>query len=35
MQIRSIVRQLLEGVGYLHQNNVMHLDVKVTPMLGI
>ncbi|KAJ8349559.1 hypothetical protein SKAU_G00246890 [Synaphobranchus kaupii] len=27
-EIRSIVRQLLEGVGYLHQNNIMHLDIK-------
>ncbi|KAJ8403435.1 hypothetical protein AAFF_G00352070 [Aldrovandia affinis] len=27
-EIRSIMRQLLEGVGYLHQNNIMHLDIK-------
>ncbi|KAI1899475.1 hypothetical protein AGOR_G00062180 [Albula goreensis] len=27
-EIRSIMRQLLEGLGHLHQNNIMHLDIK-------
>ncbi|MFT7807944.1 striated muscle preferentially expressed protein kinase isoform X2 [Arapaima gigas] len=27
-EIRSSMRQLLEGVGYLHQNNILHLDIK-------
>uniref|UniRef100_W5MSH8 non-specific serine/threonine protein kinase n=1 Tax=Lepisosteus oculatus TaxID=7918 RepID=W5MSH8_LEPOC len=26
--IRSYMRQLLEGIGYLHQNNILHLDIK-------
>ncbi|XP_015214644.2 striated muscle preferentially expressed protein kinase isoform X1 [Lepisosteus oculatus] len=27
-EIRSYMRQLLEGIGYLHQNNILHLDIK-------
>ncbi|XP_017547020.2 striated muscle preferentially expressed protein kinase isoform X1 [Pygocentrus nattereri] len=27
-EIRSSVRQLLEGISYLHQNDILHLDVK-------
>ncbi|XP_030643504.1 striated muscle preferentially expressed protein kinase [Chanos chanos] len=27
-EIRSTIRQLLEGVGYLHQNDILHLDIK-------
>lgn len=28
-QIRAYMRQVLEGIGYLHENHVLHLDVKV------
>uniref|UniRef100_A0A673FZR4 non-specific serine/threonine protein kinase n=1 Tax=Sinocyclocheilus rhinocerous TaxID=307959 RepID=A0A673FZR4_9TELE len=27
-EIRSSVRQLLEGIGYLHQHDILHLDIK-------
>ncbi|XP_048835461.1 striated muscle preferentially expressed protein kinase-like isoform X2 [Brienomyrus brachyistius] len=27
-EIHSTVRQMLEGVSYLHQNNILHLDIK-------
>lgn len=29
LQIRWSVQQLLEGLRYLHQKNIAHLDVKV------
>ncbi|MBN3297320.1 SPEG kinase, partial [Amia calva] len=32
-EIRSYMRQLLEGIGYLHQNNILHLDVKPANIL--
>lgn len=28
-QVRSCIRQLLEGVDYLHHTNIIHLDIKV------
>ncbi|KTG43783.1 hypothetical protein cypCar_00009179, partial [Cyprinus carpio] len=28
LQIRSSVRQLLEGISYLHQHDILHLDIK-------
>ncbi|XP_039612308.1 striated muscle preferentially expressed protein kinase isoform X1 [Polypterus senegalus] len=27
-EIRSFMRQILEGISYLHQNNILHLDIK-------
>ncbi|KAL1273070.1 hypothetical protein QQF64_028932 [Cirrhinus molitorella] len=27
-EARSIIRQLLEGIDYLHQNDIIHLDIK-------
>lgn len=29
VQVQSIIRQLLEGVAYLHRNDIIHLDIKV------
>lgn len=29
-QTRTYMRQVLEGIGYLHQSHVLHLDVKVS-----
>lgn len=28
-EVRSIIRQLLEGIDYPHQNDIIHLDIKV------
>ncbi|XP_057194752.1 striated muscle preferentially expressed protein kinase isoform X3 [Triplophysa rosa] len=27
-EIQSIIQQLLKGISYLHQNNIIHLDIK-------
>lgn len=32
-QIRSSIRQVLEGISYLHQNDILHLDIKVSLLL--
>lgn len=29
-QVRSYMRQILEGICYLHQHQVLHLDIKVS-----
>lgn len=29
-QVRSYMRQVLEGICYLHQHSVLHLDIKVS-----
>lgn len=28
--VKRLMRQILEGVSFLHQNNVVHLDLKVS-----
>lgn len=28
--VKRLMRQILEGVCFLHQNNVVHLDLKVS-----
>uniref|UniRef100_A0A8C9NKR5 Striated muscle enriched protein kinase n=1 Tax=Serinus canaria TaxID=9135 RepID=A0A8C9NKR5_SERCA len=33
LQVRSYMRQVLEGICYLHQNSVLHLDIKVSESL--
>lgn len=30
LQVRSYMRQILEGICYLHQHQVLHLDIKVS-----
>lgn len=30
LQVRSYMRQILEGICYLHQHSVLHLDIKVS-----
>lgn len=30
LQVRSYMRQVLEGICYLHQHSVLHLDIKVS-----
>eukprot|EP00029_Vermamoeba_vermiformis_P001118 TRINITY_DN11288_c0_g1_i1.p1 TRINITY_DN11288_c0_g1~~TRINITY_DN11288_c0_g1_i1.p1 ORF type:complete len:718 (+),score=183.99 TRINITY_DN11288_c0_g1_i1:65-2155(+) len=32
-QIKSVAKQLLEAVNYLHKNNVLHRDIKASNML--
>ncbi|XP_023578816.1 striated muscle preferentially expressed protein kinase isoform X2 [Octodon degus] len=32
-EIRAYMRQVLEGIGYLHQNHVLHLDIKPENLL--
>lgn len=29
-QVRSYMRQVLEGICYLHQHSILHLDIKVS-----
>lgn len=33
-QVRSYMRQVLEGICYLHQHSVLHLDIKVSAGLS-
>lgn len=28
-EVKRLMRQILEGVAFLHQNSVVHLDLKV------
>jgi len=30
---RSIIQQILDGVNFLHQNNIVHRDIKPTNIL--
>lgn len=32
-QVRSFIQQILEGLGHIHSMNVLHLDIKVSPLL--
>lgn len=29
-QVKRLMRQILEGVSFLHRNDVVHLDLKVS-----
>lgn len=29
--VKRLMRQILEGVSFLHRNNMVHLDLKVSP----
>lgn len=34
-QVRSLIQQILEGLGHIHSLNILHLDIKVGLLVSL